>query len=179
MQCAKYMVSTGCHGSTAVTMQGEGSLRAGIGQSVRIVACACNSGTPPPFLHKNRPRNPPGTPFLHRNPPPSCTGNPLLGPLPRPSRDPSWTGKPPLLPAQEPPFLDHFMSHFVTGISRISLQADATPMSEGLEDMVLAHPQSAQPPMVPLPAGPPAPPRQRTSRPAAGTCRLSRTCTVQ
>ena len=43
--------------------------------------------------------------------------------------------------------------------------------SEALEDLALAHPQSAQPPMVPLAVGLPAPPHRRTSRPAAGTRR--------
>ena len=47
----------------------------------------------------------------------------------------------------------------------------ATPMSEGLEDLVLAHPRSAQPPMVPLAVGLPVPPHRRTSRPAVGTRR--------
>ena len=44
-------------------------------------------------------------------------------------------------------------------------------MSEGLEDLVLAHPRSAQPLMVPLAVGLPAPPHRRTSGPAAGTRR--------
>ena len=100
MQWGKYTVSTACQGSAAVAMQGEGRWRASIGHRVWAVACACHSGTPPrpaqelsqepprnplpaqeppPFLHRNHPRNPPGTPFLHKNPP---------------------------LPAQEPPFLD-------------------------------------------------------------------------
>ena len=130
MQWGKYMVSTACQGSPAVAMQGEGCLRASTGHRVWAVACACHLGTPPPFLHRNcprnppgtpilyrnpppflhrnHPRNPPGTPFLHRNPPPSCTGTPLPGPLPRPFLDPSCTGTPPL-PAQEPPFLDPFL----------------------------------------------------------------------
>ena len=113
MQCGKYMVSTGCQGLAVVAMQGEGCLRAQVGHSVRAVACACHSGTPPrtpflhrnprPFLHKNHPRNPEGTPFLHRTPLPSFIGTPLPGPLPRPFLDHAYTRIPPPLPAQEPP----------------------------------------------------------------------------
>ena len=76
MQCAKYMVSTSCEGSAVVTMQAEGSLRAGTGHSVWDVACACHSGTPPlparepaeEPLRKSLPAQEP-PPFLNGNPP--------------------------------------------------------------------------------------------------------------
>ena len=100
MQCAKDMISIGCQGSAVVPMQGEGSLRVGTGHDVRAVACACHSGTPPPNLHKNHPRNPPGTPLLHRNPPPpSCIGT-IPG---TPQELPSCTGTPPPFVHRNPP----------------------------------------------------------------------------
>ena len=145
MQCGKYMVSTGCQGSAVVAMQGEGCLGPRTGHSVWAVACACSSGTPPPSRTGTVPEPPrnalraqelppsctgtlPGTPHQPpcrtATPPPSCTGTSLHAPLPRTFMDPFCTRAPPPPSCVGTPFLDHFLSPFVTGILRTSLYAD-------------------------------------------------------